>query len=229
MSATPEQKRNFIAMVAPFAQNEYKKGKKILPSVCIAQACCESAYGTTKKMKNANAIFGIKVGKSKVHFGTAWHDKAYNTATHECYDGKTYEKINDFFRAYDSVEDCITDYYDMLCSCKRYRAAVGEDDYVKAITAIRAGGYATSPTYITTITDIIKCNDLTKYDRVTFFSKCSYSGNSIVEGLSSIGAMSEKDYRAKIAAVNGIAGYTGTDEQNKKLLFLLKAGLLVKP
>ena len=229
MSATPEQKKKFIEMVAPFAQNEYKKGKKILPSVCIAQACCESAYGTTKKMKNANAIFGIKVGKSKVHFGTAWHDKAYNTATHECYDGKTYEKINDFFRAYDSVEDCITDYYDMLCSCKRYRAAVGEDNYVKAITAIRAGGYATSPTYITTITDIIKCNDLTKYDRVTFFSKCSYSGNSIVEGLSSIGAMPEKDYRAKIAAVNGIAGYTGTDEQNKKLLFLLKVGSLVKP
>ena len=185
-------------------------------------------------MKNANAMLGIKVGKSKVHFGTAWHDKAYNTATHECYDGKTYEKINDFFRAYDSVEDCITDYYDILCSCKRYRAAVGEDDYIKAITAIKTGGYAPSPTYITTITDIIKGNDLTKYDLtkydlVAFFSKSSYSGNSIVDGLASIGVLSAKDYRAKIAAVNGITGYTGTDEQNKKLLFLLKEGLLVKP
>ena len=229
MSVTPEQKRKFIEMVAPFAQNEYRKGRKILPSVCIAQACCESAYGTTEKMKNANAMLGIKVGKSKVHFGTAWHDKAYNTATHECYDGKTYQKINDFFRAYDSVEDCITDYYDILCGCKRYRAAVGETNYIKAITAIRAGGYATSPTYITTITDIIKDNDLTKYDRFAFFSKCSYSGNSIVDGLASIGAMSAKDHRAKIAAVNGIVGYIGTDEQNKKLLFLLKAGSLVKP
>ena len=71
MSVTPEQKRKFIEMVAPFAQNEYRKGRKILPSVCIAQACCESAYGTTKKMKNANAMLGIKVGKGKVHFGTA--------------------------------------------------------------------------------------------------------------------------------------------------------------
>ena len=175
MSATPDQVKKFIEMVAPYAQNEYRKGKKILPSVCIAQACYESSYGTTKKMKNANAMLGAQVGKSKVHFGTAWHDKAYNTVMHECYDGKTYEKINDFFRAYDSVEDCITDYYDMMHSCKRYRAAVGEGNYIKAITAIRAGGYATSPTYITTITSIIKKNGLTKYDQFAFFKKCSYS------------------------------------------------------
>ena len=102
MSATPDQVKKFIEMVAPYAQNEYRKGEKILPSVCIAQACCESSYGTTEKMKNANAMLGVKVGKSKVHFDTAWHGKAYNTVTHECYDGKTYEKINDFFRAYDT-------------------------------------------------------------------------------------------------------------------------------
>ena len=83
--------------------------------------------------------------------------------------------------------------------------------------------------YVTTVTNIIKGNDLTKYDQFAFFSKCSYSGNSIVDGLNSIGAMSAKDYRAKIAAVNGIVGYTGTDEQNNKLLFLLKVGSLVKP
>lgn len=165
--ATPEQVKKFIEKVVPFAQNEYKKGKKILPSVCIAQCCCESGYGTTEKMLNANAMLGVKVGKSKVHFGNAWHDKAYSTKTKECYDGKTYTEITDFFRAYDSIEDCITDYYDMLCSCSRYRAAVGETDYVKAITAIRNGGYDTSPTYISTITSIIQKNNLTKYDMVS--------------------------------------------------------------
>ena len=53
MSATPDQVKKFIEMVAPYAQNEYRKGRKILLSVCIAQACCESAYRTTEKMKNA--------------------------------------------------------------------------------------------------------------------------------------------------------------------------------
>ena len=223
---------NFIRMIAPFAQNEYRKGKKILPSVCIAQACCESAYGTTAKMKNAKAMLGVKVGKNKVHFGTAWHDKAYNTKTKECYDGKTYEEIHDFFRAYDTVQDCVTDYYDILCSCSRYKGAVGEKDYIRAITAIKAGGYATSPTYIKTVSDIIMINDLTKYDGTVStkcFNPCSYSGNSIVMALNSIGINSTKEYRAKIALVNGIIGYAGTEVENQKLLYLLVNGELLRP
>lgn len=163
--ATKEQVKQFIAKIAPLAQKEYNKGKKILPSVCIAQACCESGYGTVPKMLNANAVFGIKVGKSKVHFGTAWKDKVYDTKTKECYDGKTFIEINDFFRAYDSIADSITDYYDMLCSCTRYKAAVGENDSTKCITAIKNGGYATDPNYITIITSIIKTNNLTQYDK----------------------------------------------------------------
>lgn len=162
--ATQEQVKAFINKIAPLARSEYSKGKKILPSICIAQACCESAYGTSSKMIAANAVFGIKVGSSKVHFGTAWKDKAYNTQTKECYDGKTYTNIVDMFRAYDSIADSVTDYYDMMCKASRYKAAIGETDYVKAITAIKNGGYATSPTYISTITSIIKTYGLTKYD-----------------------------------------------------------------
>ena len=106
--ATKKQVNDFIAMIAPIAiEICKKKSKKVLPSVCIAQACCESAYGTSPKMINANALFGIKVGKSKVHFGTAWKDKAYSTKTKECYDGKTYVAITDMFRAYDSIRDAV--------------------------------------------------------------------------------------------------------------------------
>ena len=162
--ATKEQRIKFIRMIAPLAIKEYRSGKKILPSVCIAQACCESGYGTSAKMVNANAVFGVKVGKSKWHFGDAWKDKAYSTKTKECYDGKTYTEITDMFRAYDSIADSVTDYYDMLCSCSRYRKAVGAADYVKTITEIKNGGYATSPTYINTICSIIKSNNLTQYD-----------------------------------------------------------------
>lgn len=165
--ATPAEVKSFIKKIAPLAQNEYKKGKLILPSVCIAQACCESAYGTSPKMKNANAIFGIKVGKSKYKYGDAWKDQAYNTKTKECYDGKTYVEIYDFFRAYSSIEDSVTDYYDLLCNAKRYAAAVGQTDFVKTIEAIKAGGYATSPTYVNTITKIIRTYGLTEYDNIT--------------------------------------------------------------
>lgn len=230
--ATKIEVKNFIEKIAPFAQVEYQKGKKILPSVCIAQACCESSYGTTEKMKNANAMLGVKVGKNKVHFGSAWHDKAYDTMTKECYDGKTYENIHDFFRAYDTLQDCITDYYDILCSCSRYKGAVDEKDCLKAIKAIKAGGYATSPTYIQTVTSIIRTNNLTRYDICRgnkTFNPCSYNGNSIVMALNSIGISSTKEFRTKIARANGFIDYNGMESQNETLLHLLKNGELLRP
>ena len=166
-SVTTKQVNDFIRKVAPIAQAKASgRDKWSLPSVCIAQCCCESAYGTSPKMMRANAILGIKVGKSRVHFGTAWKDKAYSTQTKECYDGKTYVNITDMFRAYDDIDGAIEDYYDMLAACSRYRNCLNQTDARNCITAIKNGGYATSPTYISTIMNIIKKYNLTRYDSV---------------------------------------------------------------
>ncbi len=64
----------------------------------------------------------------------------------ECYDGKTYISITDMFRSYDTVVDAVGDYYDMLGSCSRYEKCIGMTDAKQCITAIKNGGYATSPT-----------------------------------------------------------------------------------
>lgn len=163
--ATSAQVTKFINTMIPIAQNQAKKHDgKLFPSVCIAQACCESAYGTSPKMIRANAVFGIKVGKNKVHFGKAWKDQAYSTATKECYDGKTYVNINDFFRAYDNVSDSTEDYMDMLCVCSRYKAALNCKSPRDSIYGIKNGGYATAPNYCTTIMNIIRKYNLTQYD-----------------------------------------------------------------
>lgn len=163
--ATQTQVKEFIDMIAPIAVTQAAKhGNKIFPSVCIAQACCESAYGTSPKMKAANAVFGIKVGKSSYKYGTAWKGKAYSTKTKECYDGSTYVEITDMFRAYDSIEDSVEDYFDMLCTSKRYKEALNQVNPLACITGIQKAPYATSPTYITTIMGIISKYGLTKYD-----------------------------------------------------------------
>lgn len=162
--ATKEQVKNFIDMIAPIAQNLCRTREKwILPSVCIAQACCESAYGTSKAMVGANGLFGFKVGKG-AKYGTAWKGKSYNTKTKEYYG--QYVSIRDNFRAYDTVEEAVEDYMDLLCNLSRYNAAVCETDPKKCITAIKNGGYATSPTYINTIMSIIGRYNLTQYDSV---------------------------------------------------------------
>lgn len=153
-------KSEFIPTIAPLVQAENKKrGYPLFSSVVIAQAICESGWGQSKIMMKANAIFGIKATSS-------WKGKVYNSNTQECYDGSTYTNITACFRAYNSLAESISDYFDLITKLERYRKAIVAETPLECITAIKNGGYATSPTYINTIMSIINTNDLTKYDVV---------------------------------------------------------------
>lgn len=190
--ATKKQVEDFIKRVAPIAQRKASsRDKWSLPSVCIAQCCCESAYGTSPKMIAANAILGIKVGKNKVHFGKAWKDKAYSTKTKECYDGKTFVNITDMFRAYDSISDAIEDYYDMLASCSRYNGCINQPNPQICITAIKNGGYATDPLYINKIMSIVSKYNLTQYDSIVTGNK-TQNGEDIMSVRIGHASISEK-------------------------------------
>lgn len=153
-------KSEFIPTIGPLVQAENKKrGNPLFSSVVIAQAICESGWGQSKIMMKANAIFGIKASSS-------WKGKVYNANTQECYDGSTYTNITDCFRAYNNLEESIADYFDLITKTERYRKACVANSPLECITAIKNGGYATSPTYINTIMSIININNLTKYDNV---------------------------------------------------------------
>lgn len=166
--ATKAQQIAFINMIAPIAREQARKhDNKIFVSVCIAQAIHESGWGTAPKMVRANALFGIKVGKSAYKFGTAWKGAAYKTGTTEYYDGVNPTRIVDFFRQYDSVEDSTEDYFDMLCHCQRYKPALNRKTPQECINAIVAGGYATGPQYAAAIMKLINGYNLTAYDNGT--------------------------------------------------------------
>lgn len=153
-------KSEFIPTIAPLvvAENN-KRGNPLFSSVVIAQAICESGWGQSKIMMKANAIFGIKATSN-------WKGKVYNANTQECYDGSTYTNITACFRAYNSLSESISDYFDLITKSERYRKACVSNSPLECITAIKNGGYATSPTYINTIMSIINSNNLTKYDNV---------------------------------------------------------------
>lgn len=55
-----------------------------------------------------------------------------------------------------------------------------------------------------------------------------WHGTSIARALESIGEDGSYKHRQQIAAMNGIAGYTGTAEQNTHMLNLLRTGQLIK-
>lgn len=166
--ALKKHQAEFLSLIVPIAQRQaYLHGMKLYPSVTIAQAIHESGWGTSKKMVAANALFGVKVGKSAYKFGDAWHGAAYKTGTTEYYDGKTATKITDYFRQYDTVEDSVCDYMDMLLHCKRYRGAVCARSPQESIKGIIAGGYATGPKYVSAIVNLINTYNLTQYDKMS--------------------------------------------------------------
>lgn len=165
MTATKNQIKAFIARVAPIAQAQAKKhGNQLFPSVTIAQAAHESGWGTSAKMVNANALYGVKVGKAAYKFGTAWDGAAYKSGTTEYYDGKNPTGITDYFRAYSSIEAATEDYMDLLCHASRYKAALNRRTPQESIAGIVAGNYATGPDYVQHIMATIRAHNLTIYD-----------------------------------------------------------------
>lgn len=61
------------------------------------------------------------------------------------------------------------------------------------------------------------------------FKKYTGHTSSIVDALNTMGEDSSFAYRKKIAAKNGINPYSGTAEQNLKMVAMLKEGKLLKP
>ena len=151
-------KTEFLETVANLVVAENKKRDNILfSSVVIAQAILESNWGQSTLMMKANAIFGIKANAN-------WKGKVYNAKTQECLDGKVLTNITAYFRAYDSLTESISDYFDLITKLERYRKACVAESATECIEAIKNGGYATDPDYVNKILNIIDSNNLSKYD-----------------------------------------------------------------
>lgn len=224
-------KSEFIPTIAPLVQAENKKrGYPLFSSVVIAQAICESGWGQSTIMMKANAIFGIKATSD-------WKGKVYNANTQECYDGVSYTNITACFRAYNSLAESISDYFDLITKLERYRKATVAETPLECITAIKNGGYATSPTYINTIMSIINSNDLTKYDIVENVENSNYIEYIVKSGdtLSEIAQKYNTTYQ-KIAQDNNIENpnliypnqklkiYTNVSQETNETIYIVKSG-----
>ncbi len=108
-------------------------------NVLLAQAANESAHGTAAP---GNNYFGIK-GQ-----GTAGSN---NLPSQEADPSGNYYNQNSDFAAYNSPEDSINAYIDLVSSYPGVNDAVASGDPDAVIKAIEAGGYATSPTYVQNI------------------------------------------------------------------------------
>ena len=159
--ATKSQIENFIKEIAPCAQFAYKTLGKVLPSVCIGMACVESAYGTAGSAKY-NSYLGQKVGSGKTAT-RYWGGQFFTSKTKEEYTIGVHTTITDAFRAYDSMQQCVLNYYELL-NTKLYSRVLAGADYKTQMQQIKACGYMTSSTEVNSVINIIEKYGLTKYD-----------------------------------------------------------------
>lgn len=160
--ATAAEISLFIEMIAPLAQKAYRTLGKVKPSVCIGMACVESAYGTSQIMKKHNAYFGQKVGTGKTAV-KYWSMKFFTSSTKEEYTLGQHTTIRAAFRAYDSAEQSVFNYYELL-NTSLYSKVLATSNYREQMQQIKACGYMTSSTEVNSVIAIIEKYGLTKYD-----------------------------------------------------------------
>ena len=115
----------FEEFVGKIAKEDWEKRRIVLPSVVVAQAIKESAWGTSELAREANALFGIKKN--------GWTGRTYKkAATEQRSDGSYYTKDDTLWRAYDSWEQSIRDHNDYIATRRTF---TGSLPFVYAIVA----------------------------------------------------------------------------------------------
>lgn len=159
--ATQKQAKEFIDMIAPIAQKAYKELGKVLPSVTIGMACVECGYGTAGSCKY-HSYLGHKVGTGKTAT-KYWNGKFFTSKTGEEYQIGVHTTITAAFRAFDSMEQCVFNFYELL-NTSIYRGVQVGVDYKTQMRQIKACGYMTSSKEVNSVITIIETYNLTQYD-----------------------------------------------------------------
>lgn len=146
--------KSFLNKLKPYVIKDMET-TGILASLTAAQAFIESNKGNSGLTQKCNNLFGIK-GLYNGQGEEFWTTEYYNGI-------KT--RIKAYFRKYPSWQESIADHSSLFNRLSRYANLRGETDYVKACTNVRLDGYATSPTYTSTLINTIQKYHLDEWDR----------------------------------------------------------------
>lgn len=233
-ATTAEEKIDFINKHYRNVVKAYRTLGKVRPSVCLAMMITESAAGTSKYASEPyNSFLGQKrcTGKTATKY---WSGKSFSAKTQECYDQASGQltTIKDSFRMYDSPEQCVFNYYELL-NTKLYKGVTDCDPW-EQIQQIKNCGYFTSVTEVDTVRQLIKQFNLERFDKLEYDDEDddvkpgAYSGGASLPQFSGVvSAMNWMDmdasyeHRAILAQKYGIGGYTGTAKQNEQLMMII--------
>ena len=146
--------RAFLANIKQGALDGWKQFG-VLPSLTAAQAILESAWGQSKLTTTGHNLFGIK---------GSYNGQSIVMRTAE-YGNGGYYYINAAFRRYDNNYESIVDHGRFLAQNPRYHNLLWDRNYQDVTNKIRLDGYATAPSYTTSLNNLIKTYCLDEWDR----------------------------------------------------------------
>ena len=153
-SGLSQSQINFLASIHDGALSGWKN-YGVLPSVTAAQAIIESAWGRSALSTEGHNLFGIK---------GSYNGQSINMMTREVYGGRSVY-VNAAFRRYDNNSQSVDDHGRFLAVNSRYHNLLWQQDYRTVTRLIRQDGYATDPSYTTTLNSVIQRYNLTEWDR----------------------------------------------------------------
>ena len=153
--------KEFIEKIAEAVQELAPLYGITVYSPIIAQACLESAYGTTNKAAKYNNFFGLKfrAGRLNCHNGTF-----IDTSKEQKPDG-TYYDITDSWYSFETLQKGIEGYFQFI-NIDRYKNLKGITDPYLYLKTLREDGYATDNEYVEKVYNTLKNNDLTRFDNI---------------------------------------------------------------
>ena len=145
--------KTFLEVLKPYVLEDMKTSN-ILASLTAAQAFIESDKGNSGLTKKANNLFGIK---------GSYNGQSVTMKTTEYVNGKAI-KVDAAFRKYPNWLESIADHSRLFNTSKRYTNLRGCTNYKEACINVQKDGYATSPTYSTTLINTIEKYKLYEWD-----------------------------------------------------------------
>jgi len=167
-------KSEFIEQIAAAAKKYAPQFNIQVISPIIAQACLESAYGTSTKAQHHN-YFGLKYKQNRV----TCHSGYFRDGGSEQNADGSYTPISADWYAFDSLDSGVLGYFQFI-NISRYSNVKGVTDPKKYLELIKQDGYATSLKYVDNVYNVILNNNLTRFDKEDE-STMSYSNSSLVD------------------------------------------------
>lgn len=153
---------DFISKIAPIIKRYAQQYGFTCCSGIIAQACLESAWGTSDKAARHN-YFGLKYRNGRV----SCHSGYFKAGSKEEYTKGQLTNIEGTWYKFDSVEAGVQGYFQFITNGPYPVHLLKAADSPRAyLSLLKESGYATSSTYVESNMRVIDQYNLTQYDKM---------------------------------------------------------------